>query len=95
MPSDRLAVRDAAARVSAALIGTLPVALLAGVSLARFLPLTLEVRFALGFTLVLPVWVALMCVTFLARSAARAWALNLALAVPLALVVAWSMWMRH
>jgi hypothetical protein len=64
---------DAWLRVLAALAGTLPVALLASACLARFLPLSEDTRFAIGFTAVIPLWVTAMCFTFLARSGTRAW----------------------
>ncbi|WP_441290379.1 hypothetical protein ACSRUE_07305 [Sorangium sp. KYC3313] len=86
MASRRLARLDAALRVLAALVGTLPLAVLASVCLARFAPLAESTRSALGFSLVVPLWLAAMCFAFLARSAARAWGVCAALgAVLLAL----------
>lgn len=64
---------DAVHRVLAALVGTLPVAVLASACVARFLPLAEAARFILGFTLAIPLWVTAMCFVFLARSGARAW----------------------
>lgn len=64
---------DGTLRVVAALAGTLPPALLLAVCLARFLPWTQESRFALGYTLAIPLWVAAACGAFLAKSGARAW----------------------
>jgi hypothetical protein len=64
---------DGVLRVSAALLGTLPVAVLMAVAVARFLPFTLEARFALGFWLAVALWLTGMCVTFLARHGLRAW----------------------
>ena len=58
---------------SAALGGTLPVALCASICMARYLPLELSARFAVGFLSVIPLWVAAMCVVWLARTGARAW----------------------
>lgn len=66
--------RTVAVRVSAALFGTLPVAVLSGVVLARFLPLPVDVRLAIGLLAMLPVWVLGMCFGFLSRRPARAWA---------------------
>lgn len=57
----------------AAVLGTLPPAVLVSACLARFLPLTEASRFAMGFTLAIPLWVTAMCVTFLARRILRAW----------------------
>ncbi|WP_437277999.1 hypothetical protein WME90_43365 [Sorangium sp. So ce375] len=73
MASRRRARLDAALRVLAALIGTLPLAVLGSVCLARFAPFGEATRSAVGFSLVVPLWLAAMCVAFLARSAARAW----------------------
>ena len=49
------------------------VSLLASICLARFLPLDAEARFAIGFTLAIPIWIAAMCLGFLARDGVRAW----------------------
>lgn len=65
------------ARVLAALVGTLPPALLAGVVIAAYAPLARDLRFALGYGLVLPMWVAAMCLVFLARRPMHAWLLCL------------------
>lgn len=64
-------------------MGTLPVALLAAVCLARFLPFQEATRFVVGFTLAIPLWVALMTAMFLSRSAWRAALLCGGLAVAL------------
>lgn len=63
---------DVSLRVLAALLGTLPVALLASAALARFLPLSEDARFAVGFTAAIPLWIAGMCFGFLARSGTKA-----------------------
>jgi hypothetical protein len=47
--------------------------LLGSACLARFLPLTEDTRFAIGFAAAIPTWVVLMCVTFLAKRSAFAW----------------------
>ncbi|WP_437675082.1 hypothetical protein [Sorangium sp. So ce131] len=70
----RSARLNAALRVLAALVGTLPIAVLGGACLSRFAPLAEEARFILGYALAVPLWVGAMCLAFLARSAARAWA---------------------
>ncbi|WP_437589110.1 hypothetical protein [Sorangium sp. So ce1000] len=86
MASRRLARLDAVLRVLAALVGTLPLAVAGSSCLARFAPLAEATRSILGFVLVVPLWLAAMCVAFLARSAARAWGVCAALgAVLLAL----------
>lgn len=64
---------DAWLRSLAALVGTLPAALFGSVALARFLPLSDDTRFAIGFSLVIPLWVTAMCLAFLATNGARAW----------------------
>lgn len=64
---------DAAFRIAASLVGTLPAAVLGAMCLARFLPMGEEARFTIGFTLAIPVWVTAMCLTFLARDGKRAW----------------------
>ena len=78
--------RDAALRVVAALVGTLPVAVLGSVCLAKLLPFDEATRVALGFTLAIPLWVALMSFAFLARSGWRAWAWCLVATLLLGLV---------
>ncbi|WP_437967004.1 hypothetical protein WMF04_46890 [Sorangium sp. So ce260] len=83
MASGRLARLDATLRQLAALVGTLPVAVLASACVARFAPLSGDTRSVLGFALVAPLWVTAMCVAFLARSAARAWAVCAALSAVL------------
>ncbi len=83
MASDRLARPDATLRLLAALVGTLPVAVLASACVARFAPLSGDTRSLLGFALVVPLWVTAMCVAFLARSATRAWGVCAALSAVL------------
>jgi hypothetical protein len=61
-------------RTLAALLGSLPVALLLGIALAAALPLGLEQRYLLGSYAVVPLWLGLACSVFLAGSARRAWA---------------------
>jgi hypothetical protein len=63
---------DSWALVLAATLGTLPIALLGSAALARFLPLSADARFATGFGLAIPFWVAAMCVALLAKSGSRA-----------------------
>jgi hypothetical protein len=70
MARERLA---AASRSLAALVGTLPPALLAGVVIAVHVPLARDLRFALGYGLTLPAWVAAMCLIFLVRRPLHAW----------------------
>jgi hypothetical protein len=69
----RTRVADAL-RDLAAIAGTLPVAVLLCIGLARALPFQEPTRLAIAFTLAIPIWVAAMLVTFLARSAGAAWA---------------------
>jgi hypothetical protein len=63
---------DAACLVIATILGGLSVALLGSATLARFLPVSPDARFAIGFGLVIPTWVSVMCVTLLAKSGLRA-----------------------
>lgn len=78
---------DLALRIFAATLGTLPVVLLTSASLARFLPLTEDARFTIGFTLAIPLWVTAMCFGFLARSGLRAWGVCLGACVVLSALV--------
>jgi len=78
---------DSGALVLAATLGTLPIALLGSAALARFLPLSAEARFATGFGLAIPLWVAAMCVALLARCGRRALYVCLVASAALAAVV--------
>ncbi len=60
-----------AGHVILALFGTLPGSLLACVALTRFAPLSLDDAFAIGFLIVIPLWVTAMYFAFLAKSAGR------------------------
>ena len=60
-------------RTLAALLGSMPVALLIGIALAAALPLRTEQRYLIGSYAVVPLWVGLACSSFLASSARRAW----------------------
>lgn len=74
MVSNRLLQRvDDALRIGATVVGTLPVALLAGLFAARIFPGSEDLRFAVGHALVIPIWIAGMCLAALARSGTRAW----------------------
>jgi hypothetical protein len=53
----------------ASIVGTLPVAVLMCVALARLLPFDEPTRLAVAFTLAIPIWVAAMILTFVARTA--------------------------
>lgn len=66
-------VMVAGSRVLAALLGTLPPSVLLTAALCRFLPLNEGLRYAIGFASSLPIWVALICIVFLSRSAVRSW----------------------
>jgi len=61
------------ARTVAALVGTFPLALGAGVALTSILPISLNERLLLGTYSVFPIWVAAACWAFLAPSGRRAW----------------------
>ena len=62
-----------ASRVAAALVGTLPAAVLAAICAARFLPLAEETRVVVGLTLAIPLWLTAMCLTSLVRAGRWAW----------------------
>jgi hypothetical protein len=70
MARERLAIL---ARSLAALVGTFPLVLLVGVAIAVHAPLKRDLRFALGYGLVLPTWVAAMCLAFPVRRPLHAW----------------------
>jgi hypothetical protein len=76
-----------ALHILAATLGTLPAALLATVALARFLPLRDDVRVAIGFAAMIPLWIAAIALGLLARSALRAWAACLGAAIVLGVMV--------
>ncbi|AKF08629.1 TonB-dependent receptor domain-containing protein [Sandaracinus amylolyticus] len=65
-----------AARATVALVGTLPLATLAGIALALFAPAPEDVRIALGIVMTIPLWVVAMCLAYLDD---RAWRAALAL----------------
>ena len=79
---------DRFARITAALVGSLPVALGLSICVSLYAPLAEEARFALGFFLAPILWVTAMCVGFLAKSGLRAWACVAASSGLLALVIA-------
>jgi hypothetical protein len=60
-------------RALAALVGTLPLAVLSSVCLARFAPFAEGTRFLLGASLVAPLWILTMCLAFLTRAPWRFW----------------------
>jgi hypothetical protein len=78
---------DLWALVFAATLGTLPVALLSSALLARFLPVSADARFAIGFALAIPLWVTAMCVALLARRGTRALYICLGVAAVLAVLI--------
>lgn len=78
---------DGALLTVAATLGTLPVALLASAALARYLPLSDDARFAVGFAAVIPLWVTAMCVTLLIQTGRRALLGCLGVSLLLALLV--------
>jgi predicted permease len=67
--------------------GTLPIALLLSAALARYLPLSDDARFALGFASSIPLWVSIMCVALLAKTGARALAGCVTASLLLALLI--------
>jgi hypothetical protein len=77
-----------ASRIAAAVLGALLLALVASVCLSLAVPDPRGLGVALGVALAIPLWVAAMCLGFLAKSAARLWAAYLAGAAALAML-AW------
>jgi hypothetical protein len=71
-------------RITAALAGTLPPTFLASLCAARYLPVELDTRFAIGLGLIIPLWVAAMCLAFAAKKTWRVWAVCVALTLLLA-----------
>jgi len=67
-------------RTSAWLVGSLLFALAAGIAIAARAPFSPDGRAALGFFLVIPLWLIAMVWGCLAKSGIRAWASFLALA---------------
>jgi hypothetical protein len=81
--------RPTRSKVLAALVGTLAPSILAAAALGRFAPASEPARFALGYALALPIWIAAMCLVALAPTGRRAWLLcALATAVAGALALA-------
>jgi hypothetical protein len=78
---------DTTLLVLATTLGALPVALLASALCARFLPLSADARFAVGFGLAIPIWVTVMCFTLLSRTGARALTTCLGLGALLAVLL--------
>lgn len=66
---------DVLARVTAALVGTLGVSLLAVGALAAHLPMAADLRFAIAFFAFVPMWVTAMTLTFMTRRGWLAWLL--------------------
>lgn len=86
-PSTRAAGWDTALRTVAAMVGTLPVALLVAACLARYLPCSADLRYAAAFVVLIPTWIGGMCAAFLARSGARACVACLGVSVLLAMLL--------
>jgi hypothetical protein len=81
------AANHTVARTLAAVVGAPLVAFAVGAAVMAFLPVSGPWSFALGFHVVLPVWVALTCALPLARDGRRAWGLCLAVVVPVAVAL--------
>jgi hypothetical protein len=93
MPAERAPPDfDAVLRTTVALVGTLPCAVLSGICIARWLPIAEDVRFALGFTIVIPLWIAAICIAALAKSGVRALLVCAALTIGLGLLARHFTW---
>jgi hypothetical protein len=84
MASSRSARLQTVLLIAATTLGSLPVALLASAALARFLPVSADARFAIGFGAAIPSWLTVMCITLLAKQAGRALLMCLAVSGGLA-----------
>jgi hypothetical protein len=82
------AANHSVARTLATVVGAPMVAFAVGAAVMAFLPMSGPWSFALGFHVVLPVWVALTCALPLARNGRVAWGLCLAVMVPVAVALA-------
>ena len=87
-PVPSKAANHGLARTLAALVGAPLVAFTVGAALVAFLPAAGGASFALGFHVMVPLWVALACVLPLARNGRVAWGVCLVLALPLAVALA-------
>jgi hypothetical protein len=82
------AANHSAARTLAALVGAPLVAFAVGAGLVAFPPLSGVTAFALGFHVMVPLWVALACVLPMMKNGRVAWGVCLALALPIAAALA-------
>ena len=78
---------DLALRISAALVATLPVSLLGSAAFAAVLPVPGSAAVAVGILAFIPIWLAAMCVCFLARRGWLAWIVCIAATAALAALV--------
>jgi hypothetical protein len=85
----RSALHHSTGRTLAALLGSLPVALLLGLALAAKLPVSQQLAYLIGSYSVIPLWALCACATFLAPSARSAWLRLLAVGLS-ALLLCWS-----
>ena len=88
MTAPEKAANHGLARTLAALVGAPLVALMVGAALVALLPVGEGSAFALGLHAVIPLWVALACGLPLMKNGWRAWGVCLAVALPLAVVLA-------
>ena len=71
--TQRQKLNHSTGRTLAALLGTIPLAVGAGLVLTLLLPLGRSERFLIGGFSVFPLWTALSLIVFLAPSGKRAW----------------------
>ncbi|MFB1483862.1 hypothetical protein [Corallococcus sp. RDP092CA] len=81
------AANHSVARTLAAVLGAPLAAFAVGAAVMAFLPVSGTWAFALGFHVVLPVWVGLACALPLARNGRVAWGVCLAVAVAVAVAL--------
>ncbi|NPD27984.1 hypothetical protein D7Y27_12060 [Corallococcus sp. AB004] len=82
------AANHSAARTLATVMGAPLAACAVGAAVMAFLPVSGPWAFALGFHVVLPVWVGFACALPLARNGRVAWGVCLAVVVPVAVALA-------
>jgi hypothetical protein len=81
------ALFDAALRVSAALVGTLPPSVLLTCVAAAHLPISRGAALATGILAAIPLWIAAMCLAFIARHGWLVWIVCVAATAALAWAV--------
>ncbi|WP_394835708.1 hypothetical protein LVJ94_02105 [Pendulispora rubella] len=82
--------RNTIARLTAAILGSLGLAISAIVCIARAAPFSLGTRFAMAHYSFVLIWITAACFGFVAKSGARAWAVYIALSALFLALALWS-----